>query len=271
MRHKTLWCAGILLAALLSAAAQAQTYDLREMYRENQTVRAKAEMSFEFRFTPDPQEGAPAPTEVVISMASKNTVRYLILTVENGDPRTLRAVPESGEEISVEPGADPVRTQCPYIGKVIHITRSPDEPNAYSDEGDAAIEDEGVGQWVDLVPSDLFPPKLERLAAVSVGDRWEVPAKSEEDQPAKACLVGVTEEDGRRVARIELELPGDPGEEGGAPPLKGTCLFDLDAHRPASIEIGGEDSDKVEGAEGVPGGTQGLKARIKLVLEAVEE
>ena len=70
MRHKTLWCAGILLAALLSAAAQAQTYDLREMYRENQTVRAKAEMSFEFRFTPDPQEGAPAPTEVVISMAN---------------------------------------------------------------------------------------------------------------------------------------------------------------------------------------------------------
>lgn len=271
MRHKTLWCAGILLAALLSAAAQAQTYDLRETYRENQTVRAKAEMIFEFGFTPDPQEGALAPQEGVFSMASKSTVRYQVLTVENGDPRTLRAVPESGEETNAEPGAEPERTQCPYIGKVIHITRSPKEPNAYSDEGDAAIEGGDVGQWVDLVPSDLFPPVLEKLAAVSVGDRWEVPAKDEEGQPAKACLVGITEEDGRRLAKVELELPGDPGDEGGSPPLKGTCLFDLDAHLPASIDVGGVANGKVEGEGEGPGGTQRLSVRLRLALEQVEE
>lgn len=267
MKHRTCWFAAVLLTLGVCVAAQAQTYDLREMYRDNQLLQVGTEMELEVTFTPAAQEGEQAAAPMAFSGQTKTVLRARMLATENGDPRALRVVVQSGEDITSATGAEPQTKQCPYIGKVVNITRTPGEPDAYSDAGDAAIEDPEVAQWVSGLPSQLFPPNLEKLAAVSVGDRWEVPAKNEDEPPAKGCLVGITEEDGRRLATVELEIPaGGPDTE----PLKGVCLFDLDAHFPATTEIGGENEGQIE-ADGTVVGRQAMKMRMKLTVQEVAE
>lgn len=267
MAYKMRWCAAVLLALGVCVAAQAQTYDLREMYRDNQLVQVGNEMELEVTFTPAAQEGEEAAAPMAFSGKTKTVLRARMLATENGDPRALRVVVQSGEDITSATGAEPETKQSPYIGKVVNITRTPGEPDSYSDAGDAVIEDPEVAQWVNALPSQLFPPNLEKLAAVSVGDRWDVPARDENDPPAKGCLVGITEEDGRRLAKVELEIPAGGPE---AEYLKGVCLFDLDAHFPASTEIGGENEGPVE-AEGTVVGRQAMKMRMKLTVKEIAE
>jgi len=208
-------------ATIAAAACAADTYDLRERYREGQVLTV----------TKSYRAALSARGEAPSTMTHETETRYTVSKVKGGELVQVRARILDSEDTMAAGGEKAEKEACEYIGKTVTIDFS-DAQTTYT-VGGKEVAAEDLAPWDADLPFALGA--ADALAKVKVGDEWADPSGG-----LKYRLVQIVTLQGRPCGRVEISPTGE--DEKGAPTLtagRGECVIDLATGIPQSIELKG--------------------------------